>query len=155
MDDNAATDSLITELRWQVDQMRSRAIKNDGKTYNPAHYKRGLEGAIEDGDAAVVAFVQRYLHKAPSAGYKVLENADALDLACEALVADETKVYAGLFTDEDREAARLRLAPHLAKIDQRNADRRARIDAARARLREEGMPGRPDLDYAIRSRRRG
>jgi len=156
MDDTPALDALVNDLYWQVDQMRSRGIKNNsGGVYVPAYYKRALNKAADEGPEAIVAFVQRFVHKAPSDGYKKLEVANALDLACEALVADETKPYAGLFSDEDREAARARLAPHLAAIESRNAKRRERIDASRARLREEGMPSRPDLDHAIRSRRKG
>ena len=50
----------------------------------------------------MVEYVRGYLYKPPSDGYKKLEDADALDLACESLVQDERKPYAHLFTDEDR-----------------------------------------------------
>lgn len=148
-------DALIEDLHWQVDQLRARGIRNDaGNPYNPAHYKRGLESAIEEGGVAVADFVRRYVHKPPSDGYKRLEQADSLDLACEWLVADEDKPYADLFDDEDRTAARTRLAPHIESIRARNAARRGRIDAARAKLRAKGVPQRPDLDFTLRSRRR-
>ncbi len=155
MDDPAAIDALIGDLRWQVDELRPRGIKNDaGRPYNPAHYKRGLEDAIDDGGAAVAEYVRRYLNKPPSDGYRKLEKADSLDLACESLVAAEDKPYAHLFTDADRTAARERLAPHVEAIAARKAERRARIDAQRARLREKGLPRRLELDGALRSRRR-
>ncbi len=154
-DQTQAVEALIADLRWQVDQHRSRSIKTAaGKAYTPAHYKRGLEAAIEDGDEAVVAFVQKYVHKAPSTAYKTLEAGDALDLSCECLVADETKPYAELFTDEDRAAACERLGAHRETIDARNAERRARIDAARAKIRNKGVPSRLDLDAALQSRPR-
>jgi hypothetical protein len=154
MTDQEAIGALVGDLQWQIDQMRTRRIKNNaGNPYNPAYYKRGLNNAIEDGGLAVAEYVKSYLYKAPSGGYQRLEAADSLDLACESLVAIEDKPYASLFSDEDRAAARERLAPHLEAIEARGAARRHRIDAARAKLRETGLPERPDLDFAMRSRR--
>jgi hypothetical protein len=154
MTDQEAISALVGDLQWQIDQMRTRRIKNNaGHPYNPSHYKRGLEDAIDRGGDAVVEYVRAYLYKPPSGGYQKLETEGALDLACESLVVAEDKPYASLFTDEDREAARERLGPHTAAIAARAAERRARIDAARAKLRETGMPERPDLDWALSSRR--
>ena len=156
MEDQQAVDALVSDLQWQIDQMRHRGIKNDaGNAYNPSHYKRGLKKAVDRGGLEVVEYVRGYLYKPPSPGYKKLEEADSLDLACESLVADEKKSYVHLFTDEDRQAAGDRLGPHIAAIDARKSDRRARIDAARAELREKGMPNRFELDGAMRSRRKG
>lgn len=101
----------------------------------------------------VVAYVRRYLYKPPSDGYKKLEDADALDLACDSLVADEDKPYAHLFSDADRRATHKRLAPHADAIESRKAERRAGIDAARTQLRKVGLPSRPDLDTSLRTRR--
>jgi hypothetical protein len=100
-----------------------------------------------------VDYVRGFLFKPPSDGYKKLEDADSLDLACEALVADETRSYAFLFSDADRALAAQRLAPHQAAIDARNDERRSRIEAARADLRRTGIPRRSDLDGALRTRR--
>jgi hypothetical protein len=154
MTDQEAIGALVGDLQWQIDQMRTRRIKNNaGHPYNPSYYKRGLADAIDRGGDAVVEYVRGYLYKAPSGGYQKLETEDALDLACESLVVAEDKPYAPLFTEEDRAAARERLGPHTAAIAARAAERRARIDAARAKLRETGMPERPDLDWALSSRR--
>src|SRR4051794_8986971 len=78
---------------------------------------------------AVAEYVRRYLYKPPSDGYRKLEDADSLDLACEALVADPEKPYAHLFSERDRAAARARLARHVAAIEARKAASQARIDA--------------------------
>jgi hypothetical protein len=151
-DERVAVDALITDLQWQIDQMKPRGIKdNAGKPYKPAHYNRGLKAAVEQGE--VVEYVRRYVYKAPSDGFKKLEAKDSLDLACEALVADEGKPYASLFTEEDRVAACERLAPHAEKIEARKSEYRARIDAARAKLRKKGLPMRDDLEASLRSRR--
>ena len=82
----------------------------------------------------MVDYVRRYVYKPPSAGYKKLQDADALDLACEALVADGTKPYAYLFTDEDRQAASKRLAPHMEATQARKAASDSRISVRRAGL---------------------
>jgi len=147
--------ALVDELYWQIDQMRPRGIKNAaGNPYNPSYYKRGLDNATDNGGAAVVEYVRRYLYKPPSDGYKKLEAAGSLDLACESLVADDAKPYADLFTAEDRIAARERLAPYIEEIDKRNADRRARREAATERLKAKGIPHRSALDASRHSRQR-
>ena len=119
--------------------LKPRGIKNDiGQPYNPSYYKRGLQNASDRGGLAVAEYVRGYLCKPPSDGYKTLEDADSLDLACESLVADESKPYACLFSDADRAAARVRLAPHIEAIERRKADQRARIAAATERLKAKG-----------------
>ena len=154
MTDQEAIGALVGDLQWQIDQMRTRRITNAaGNPYNPSYYKRGLDAAIDSGGLAVAEYVKGFLYKAPSVGFQKLEAAESLDLACEALVASEGKEYESLFSDADRDAARERLAPHLEAIEVRTADRRARIDAVRAKLRTTGLPDRPDLDYSLRSRR--
>ena len=135
MDDPDPVAALVSDLHWQIDQMGPRGIKDSaGNPYNPAYYKRGLKNAVESGGSAVPDYVRRYLYKPPSNGYKKLELADSLDLACEALVADEDKPYAHLFSDADRDAARARLAPHIKAIAARKAARQARIDKRSASL---------------------
>lgn len=144
MSDEAAVDQLISDLHWQIDQMKPRGIKTDtGKPYVPSYYKRGLNNAIERGGLEVVEYVRRYLYKPPSAGYAKLEQADALDLACEWLVMDAEKPYASLFTDEDRAAARERLGPHIEAIKARKAEHRAGVIGARNELR--AKQGKPPL----------
>src|SRR3954471_5222675 len=137
MDDCDAIAALVSDLHWQIDQLRPRGIKdNAGNPYHPSYYKRGLQNAIDRGGVAVADYVRRYLYKPPSDGYKKLEDADSLDLACEALVADETKPYAYLFTEGDRAAARARLAPHIEAIQARKTAMTSRIDARRSQLPE-------------------
>jgi len=140
MDDLEAIEALISDLYWQIDEMGPRKIKDAaGNKYNPSYYKRGLENAIARGGLSVAEYVRGYLSKPPSDGYQKLEDADSLDLACESLIADEDKPYAHLFTSDERAAARQRLAPHIEAIEQRNAARRASIDAARAEMRVQGL----------------
>lgn len=147
---------MISDLEWQIDQMRPRGIKNSaGQVYYPSYYIRGLETRKRHGGLAVRDYVLSYVYKEPSDGYLELEQADSLDLACEALVADETKPYAHLFSDEDRRVARERLAPHQAAIDRRKAEERERVNRARERIRASGLPRRSELDDALRSRRQG
>jgi tetratricopeptide (TPR) repeat protein len=138
MEDRDAIAALVSDLHWQIDQLAPRGIKDRaGNPYNPSYYKRGLQNAIDRGGRAVADYVRGYLYKPPSDGYGKLEEAHSLDLACEALVADEHKPYAHLFTDEDRAAARARLAPHIEAINARKAARRARIESRTSELPED------------------
>src|SRR3954469_1234069 len=107
MDERDAIEALVSDLHWQIDQMPRRGIKNQaGNPYVPSYYTRGLNNAIERGGTAVADYVRGYLTKPPSDGYKKLEVANSLDLACEWLVADGDKPYAFLFSDADRARAR-------------------------------------------------
>ena len=135
MDDRDAIVALVRDLRWQLGQLTPRGVRDTaGNPYNPSHYKRGLQSAIEQGGLAVAEYVRRYVNKPPSGTYKKLAEAGALDLACEALAADEDKPYAHLFTDADRATARARLAPQLKAIHDKKDASRARIDARRSKL---------------------
>jgi hypothetical protein len=146
MNEHDAVSALVSDLYEQIDEMKARGIKNRaGHPYNPSYYKRGLENAIARGGLEVVEYVRRFLVKPPSDGYKKLEEADSLDLACEALVADAERPYAFLFSDTDREAAEQRLAPHIAAIDARKKYERDRIDAARIEFRRSGKSNFPEL----------
>ena len=128
-DERAAVAALVSDLRWQIDQLKPRGIKDKaGNPYTASYFKRGLKAAADRGGLAVVEFVRGYLYKPPSDGFKKLEDKNALELACEALVADPDKPYADLFTDEDRAAARERLGPHLEAIAERK-NPVARIEA--------------------------
>jgi hypothetical protein len=154
MSDEEAIDALVVDLQWQIDEMRPRGIKNKvGQPYNPSYYKRGLESAIDRGGVAVAEYVRGYLDKPPSGTYQKLEEVNALDLACEWLVADPTRPYAHLFSEADRAAARARLAPHIEAIEQRQEERRARMAAATERVRAKGLPRRWELDASRHSRR--
>ena len=103
MDDRAAIAVLVSDLHWQIDQLGPRGIKDRaGNPYTPSYYKRGLRNAIDSGGLAVAEYVRGYLYKDASDGFRKLEEADSLDLASEALVIDESKPYASLFSDEDR-----------------------------------------------------
>jgi tetratricopeptide (TPR) repeat protein len=135
VDDREAIAALVSDLHWQIDQMRPRGIKDAaGNPYNSSYYKRGLQAAMDRGGMAVADYLRRYLSKPPSDGYRKLEDANSLDLACEALIADPGKPYAHMFTDAERAAARARLAHHLAAIERRKAAREQRIAARRSEL---------------------
>jgi tetratricopeptide (TPR) repeat protein len=135
VDDAVAIAALISDLNWQIDQIPRRGIKdNAGNLYRPSYYNRGLKNAIDRGGRAVAEYVRGYVYKPPSEGYRKLEEADSLDLASEALVADESKPYAHLFSDADREAALARLAPHMEAIERRKAASRERIAVQRSEL---------------------
>jgi tetratricopeptide (TPR) repeat protein len=135
VNDSDAIAALVSDLQWQVEQLKPRGIKdNAGNPYNPSYYKRGLQAAINRGGTEVASYIRRYIAKPPSDGYRKLEEADSLDLACEALVADEDKPYAYLFSDEDREAARRRLAPYTESIRRRKAERASRVERRQTEL---------------------
>jgi tetratricopeptide (TPR) repeat protein len=158
IDEKTAIAELISDLLWQTDQMGPRGIKNDaGNPYIPSYYKRGLQAAIDRRGVSVADYVKRYVSKPPSAGYRTLEGASSLDLACEWLVADSEKPYAYLFSDGERDTARARLAPHRAAIEGRITARAERIAKRRDELPDDVVelralarqPGDPEDAIAI------
>jgi tetratricopeptide (TPR) repeat protein len=156
LDERAAVAALVSDLRWQVDQLKPRGIKDKaGNPYTASYYKRNLKAAVDRGGLSVVEFVRGYLYKPPSDGFKKLEEKNSLDLACEALVADPDKPYAALFTDEDRAAAQERLGPHLAAVAARKnpVERMEALpdDLAELRTLAEGDPT-ADESIAINSK---
>jgi hypothetical protein len=112
--------------------LKPRGIKDKaGNPYNPGYYKRGLDNAISRGGDDVVAYIAGYLDKAPSDGYKKLADADSLDLACEALIADEDKSIRPLHRGAAFPGSRAPSA-HQAAIDARKQERAESVAALRA-----------------------
>lgn len=83
----------------------------DGQPYRPTRFLQGLRRAAEAADP--VPFVTRVCRK-QTPGFDVILEAGRRDLTLEALVADESKPYHDLFSDETRRLARERLGrfPH-------------------------------------------
>ena len=155
MDDERAIKALITDLHWQIDQLGPRGIKNAaGNPFVPAQFCRRLAEAEAAGGDGVPDLVASVVRRPPSQGFKRLEAAGSLDLAPELLVADADRPYAHLFSDEDRALAGARIGPHAETIAARTAEHRARVDAAREKLRSKGLPRRHELDAQLRRNRR-
>jgi hypothetical protein len=136
----AAVAALLSDVYWQLDQFKARGIKReDGQPYRPNYFIRYLNEAEEKGPVAVRDYIRGYAHRRASQGYQALEEADALDLSVEWLIADKTKSYTWLFTDEDRAAARERLATQEEAIRERKAaegeEVRREAEEHRARVR--------------------
>ena len=112
----------------------------------------GSKKHLTGGDADVVEYVQRFLRKPPSDGYKKLEEADWLDLACEWLIVNANKPYAHLFSDADRAAGQQRLVPQEAAIEARTPYGGPESMLRARSPREAGLPRRPDLESSLRTR---
>ena len=151
MTDQEAIDALVGDLQWQIDQMRERRIKNNaGHQYNPSFYKRGLEDAIEAGGHAVAEYVKSYLYKAPSGGYQKLEAEGRWTSRARRSSRARARPTSRSFSDEDREAARERLARTVEAIEA--ARRHAALDRRRPReaARDRGARApRPRLGAAL------
>jgi hypothetical protein len=92
------------------------------KAYHPTRYGPKVESCAND-PAALVAYARYLVHSPPTDGYSALVKANRLDLAVESLVSAETKVYAPVFSDEDRAAACARLAEQREKVAELQRDR--------------------------------
>lgn len=115
---------LQEDLYGLIDKMRERGVRNKaGRLHYPTYYKRGLDNAVAHGGDAVVEYARRRVHQPVSSGFITLKEGQAADLTVEALIADESKPYASLFTPLDRRRARGRLAMYRAHPSDATNDR--------------------------------
>ncbi len=148
----------------------ARALPGSGvldrgrRPYRAIRFERKLNAVAKD-PVGLSDYV-RGMARRTSDGLDLLVEYNRLDLAVETLILDESKVYAPLFTSEDRAAARAKLARQagaLEDLTQRRAKqkrheeaaRRARVETIRSglpkaldRLRELAAQA-TDLDEAI------
>ncbi|OAI39292.1 hypothetical protein AYO39_00410 [Actinobacteria bacterium SCGC AG-212-D09] len=133
-----------------------RAIRFERKLDTVANDPRGLLGYI------------RGMARRTSEGLESLVEYNRVDLSVEMLIMDESKVYAPLFTAEDRAAARAKLAQRTGQVEelaQRREEqvhdaadaRRKRVDAISRHLPEDldslrtlsGGPSDPETAIAL------
>jgi hypothetical protein len=83
--------------------------------------------AREDDPEALLAYVTKIAFEPTSEALSALVKVSRLDLSIEYLVPDESKVYAPLFGDDAREAARAKLGSWQVQVDER-ARKRAKAE---------------------------
>lgn len=111
--------ALLSDMRFIGAEMpKLGAVKRgEKKPYYPTRYLPKVEACADDPDG-LVGYAKKLVHSPVTDGCTAIAWFDRLDLAVETLVADETKVYAPLFGDADRIAARERLEWQTAQVDE-------------------------------------
>lgn len=134
-------DQLTQDLFW-IYQTAGREVTyidkhGNRRAYWPNRYLQAVKRAVEQDE--VVAFVERLVSRDDATrGFGYLQDAGRLDLTVEALVADETKPYHHLFTENAVVAAKARLleASGLWQFGNKLADLRTERDRLDAEIRE-------------------
>jgi hypothetical protein len=100
--------ALLHDCREVAEALPSSGVLDQGgRPYRPIRFERKLD-AVQDEPDELLVYV-RGMARRTSDGLDAIVKYNRLDLAVETLILDETKIYAGLFTGEDRAAAREKL----------------------------------------------
>ena len=111
--------ALLYDLTEQLAALPTSGATNAGrKPYRALRTERAVK-AREDDPAALLAYVAKIAFQATSEALSALVEVNRLDLSIEFLVADETKIYAPLFSDDARAAARAKLGNWQEQVGER------------------------------------
>jgi hypothetical protein len=115
--------TLLYDLTEQLAALPSSgAMKAGRKPYRALRTERAIK-AREDDPAALLAYVTKIAFQPTSEALSALVTVDRLDLSIEYLVADKGKVYAPLFSDDARAAARAKLGGWHEQVGARARER--------------------------------
>ena len=112
--------ALHYDLTEQLAALPSCGAMNAGrKPYRASRTEQAVK-AREDDPVALVAYVTKIAFQPTSEALSALVTVDRLDLSIEYLVADESKIYAPLFNDDARAAARAKLGDWQHQVGERS-----------------------------------
>jgi tetratricopeptide (TPR) repeat protein len=109
----------------------ARALPTSGvldrgrRPYRAIRFERKLDAVAQD-PVGLLEYV-RGMASRTSEGLESLVEYNRLDLSVEMLIIDESKVYAPLFTEEDRTAARTKLARQAGQVEDLARDRARQV----------------------------
>jgi hypothetical protein len=142
----------------------SGVLDSGGKPYRALRYERAVNARADD-PAGLLDYIKSIAHRKSSEGLTALVKYGRLDLSVETLVVDTTKVYAPLFSADDRAAAQAKLDLQAGQIEELARGRKARLNEEdRATIRRmnqrRAATGRPVLTpeqeaSVLENRRRG
>jgi tetratricopeptide (TPR) repeat protein len=139
--------ALLNDCRELAGALPASGVLDRGRRpYRAIRFERKLD-AVEHDPAGLLEYI-RGMARRTSEGLEALVEYNRLDLSVETLIIDQSKVYAPLFTPEDRAAAQAKIARQAGEVVQvardreqqlraEEAARQARIAAVRARLPQE------------------
>jgi tetratricopeptide (TPR) repeat protein len=109
----------------------ARALPTSGvldrarRPYRAIRFERKLDAVAHD-PVGLLEYV-RGMARRTSEGLEALVEYNRLDLSVEMLIIDESKIYAPLFTAEDRAAARAKLARQAGQVGELARDRAQQV----------------------------
>jgi hypothetical protein len=114
--------ALLHDVQEQLAALpRSGATNAGGRPYRASGAERAVKARADD-PPGLLAYVTKLALQPASPVLAALADVDRVDLSIESLVADEGKVYAPLFGDDARAAARAKLGERAG--GERDDDRR-------------------------------
>jgi hypothetical protein len=100
------------------------------RPYRAIRFERKLDAVANDPEG-LLEYI-RGMARRTSEGLESLVEYNRLDLSVEMLIMDESKIYAPLFSQEDRTAARAKLARRTTQVEELARDRATRARDAEA-----------------------
>ena len=143
--------ALLYDLTEQLAALPTSGAMNAGrKPYRAMRTERAVK-AREDDPAALLAYVTKIAFQATSEALSALVKVNRLDLSIEYLVADEGKIYAPLFSDDARAAARAKLGNWQEQVGERAREQAEAELAEDQRIigvmnRQRAREGKPTLN---------
>jgi hypothetical protein len=136
--------ALLRDCRHLIDQLPDSGVLNSGgKPYRALRVERKLADLGSD-PVGLLEYV-RGMASRWSEGLDALVLYNRLDLALETLILDESKIYAPLFTNLDRAAARDKFARWGEQVAELTGKREREFDEADRRVIQ-GMNERRESD---------
>jgi hypothetical protein len=115
--------TLLYDLTEQLAALPSSgAMKAGRKPYRALRTERAIK-AREDDPAALLAYVTKIAFQPTPEALSAQVTVNRLDLSIEYLVADESKVYAPLFSHDARAAARAKIGSWHEQVGERARER--------------------------------
>jgi tetratricopeptide (TPR) repeat protein len=106
----------------------SGVLDRDRRPYRAIRFERKLDSVASD-PIGLLEYV-RGMARRTSEGLESLVEYNRLDLSVEMLILDESKIYAPLFTQEDRDAAKAKLARQSGQVEELAKDRARQLHDA-------------------------
>lgn len=115
---------------WELVQaLPTSGVLDRGKRpYRALRVERKLR-ALEDDPVGLLQYIAGMARRT-SEGLEALVEYNRLDLSMETLIIDESKMYAPLFTPDDRAAARAKLERQAGQVTDLISDRERQLDDA-------------------------
>jgi tetratricopeptide (TPR) repeat protein len=126
--------ALLSDCRGIARALPDSGVLDDGgHPYRARRFERKLD-SVADNPVGLLEYIRGMAHRT-SDGYEALVKYNRLDLSVETLIIDESKIYAPLFSTENRAAAKAKLDRQAREVENLVRDRAQQVRDKQAAIR--------------------